>query len=135
MTRSSGISSSWMAFAIVFWKVKFSWARSWADGSTLPVAALLFDQFRLFKIFLVQPSVSSTVTPNSLSISGLLALITPFPMFMSICLLMTPPDIRVPNKQGICPSHLTLCLTLNFIFGYCSRACLDLTITVHIFCW
>ena len=38
-------------------------------------------------------------------------------------------------RQGICSSHLTLCLTLNFIFGYCSRACPDLKITVYIFCW
>ena len=32
-------------------------------------------------------------------------------------------------------SHLTLCLTLNFIFGYCSKACSDLKITVNIFYW
>ena len=38
-------------------------------------------------------------------------------------------------RQVICSSHLTLCLTLNFIFGYCSRECLDLKITVSIFCW
>ena len=28
-----------------------------------------------------------------------------------------------PYKQGICSNHLILCLALNFIFGYCSRAC------------
>ena len=38
-------------------------------------------------------------------------------------------------RQGICSSHLTLCLTLNFIFGSCSRACPDLKITIYIFCW
>ena len=40
-----------------------------------------------------------------------------------------------PGRQGICSTHLTLCLTLNFIFGYCSRACPDLKITVYSFCW
>ena len=38
-------------------------------------------------------------------------------------------------RQSICSSHLTLCLTLNFIFGYCSRACPDLKIAAYIFCW
>ena len=38
-------------------------------------------------------------------------------------------------RQGICSSHLTLCLTLHFIFGYYSRACIDLKINVYIFCW
>ena len=38
-------------------------------------------------------------------------------------------------RHGICSSHLTLCLTLNFIFGYYSRARPDLKITVYIFCW
>ena len=33
------------------------------------------------------------------------------------------------SRQGICSSHLTLCLTLSFIFGYCSRTCPDLKIT------
>ena len=37
------------------------------------------------------------------------------------------------NRQGICFSHLTLCLTLIFLGGYCSRACPDLKITVYIF--
>ena len=39
------------------------------------------------------------------------------------------------GRQGICSTHLTLCLTLNFIFGYCSRACPDLKIIVYSFCW
>ena len=38
-------------------------------------------------------------------------------------------------SQAICFSHLTFCITLNFIFGYCFRACLDLKITVYMFCW
>ena len=38
-------------------------------------------------------------------------------------------------KQGICSSHLTLCLTLYLIFGYCSSTCPDLKITVYIFYW
>ena len=37
------------------------------------------------------------------------------------------------NRQGICSSHLTLCLNLNFIFGYYSRAYPDLKIIVYIF--
>ena len=40
----------------------------------------------------------------------------------------------IPFRQGICSSHLTLCLTLNFIFDYCSRACPDLKNTVYSFC-
>ena len=39
------------------------------------------------------------------------------------------------GRQGICSTHLTLRLTLNFIFGYCSRACPDLKIIVYSFCW
>ena len=38
-------------------------------------------------------------------------------------------------RQGICSSHLTRYLTLNFIFGYCLGACSDLKTTVYIFCW
>ena len=38
-------------------------------------------------------------------------------------------------RQAICFSHLTFCITLNFIFGYCFRACLDLKLTVYMFCW
>ena len=97
MTRSDGISSSWMAFAIAFWKVNFSSARSWADGSTLPVVDLLFEQFRLFKTLLAQPSVSVIVPPRFLSIYVLYILITPFPMFINCCLSMTPPDIPAPK--------------------------------------
>ena len=37
-------------------------------------------------------------------------------------------------RHGICSSHLTLCLTQYFIFGYCSRTCPDLKISVYIFC-
>ena len=39
----------------------------------------------------------------------------------------------VASRQGIWYSHLTLCLTLNFIFGYCFRTCPDLKITLYIF--
>ena len=42
------------------------------------------------------------------------------------------------HRQGLCSNHLTLCLTLNFIFEYCSRVCLDLKTTMCIFagtCW
>ena len=38
-------------------------------------------------------------------------------------------------RQGICSSHLTLCLTLDFIFELCSKACPDLKIFLYIFCW
>ena len=38
-------------------------------------------------------------------------------------------------RQGICYSHLKLSLTLNFIFGYCSRAFSDLKTIVYILCW
>ena len=38
-------------------------------------------------------------------------------------------------RQGMCSNHLSLCLTLSFVFGYCSRECLDLKINVYIFCW
>ena len=37
------------------------------------------------------------------------------------------------DRQGICFSHLILCLILNFIFDYCSRAFPDLKSTVYIF--
>ena len=37
-------------------------------------------------------------------------------------------------NQGIWSSHLTLCLTLISVFGYCSRTFPDLKITVYIFC-
>ena len=33
-------------------------------------------------------------------------------------------------RQGICSSYLTLSLTLNFIFAYCSRACPYLKINI-----
>ena len=39
------------------------------------------------------------------------------------------------NRHGICSSCLRLCLTLNFIFPYYSRAGADLKITMFIFCW
>ena len=39
----------------------------------------------------------------------------------------------VASRQGIWYSHLTLCLTLNFIFGYCFRTCPDLKITLYVF--
>ena len=39
------------------------------------------------------------------------------------------------NRQGICSSHPTLFLILNFIFEYSSRACPDLKTTVYVFQW
>ena len=41
-------------------------------------------------------------------------------------------------RQGICSSHLTLCLTLDFIFELCSKACPDWKSSCTFFagtCW
>ena len=102
------LSLPWMAFVIAFWKVNFSLARSWANSSTLLVVTLLFDQFKLFKTLFAQPSVSPITLTNSLSISRLFALITPFPnekLRLYHLLSLTKHHVACWAYQTFCKNH------------------------------
>ena len=56
-----------------------------------------------------------------------------FAKFFRILFNRTPPgDCFLTSKMK---KENPKTLTLNFIFGYCSRACADLKTTIDIFCW
>ena len=95
-TRKFGISWLDIAVDIARWKINFSSARNWGEGSILPVVPFRFDQFKSDRTLLAYQFVCSTVNRNSFRMSELFALKIPFAIFTICLLLITPPAWRVP---------------------------------------
>ena len=108
-TRKFRISWLDIAVDIVRWKVNFSSARNWGEGSVLPVVPFRLEQFKSDRTFLAYWFVSSTVPPNSFRMLGLFALTTPFVTFTIYLLLITSSAWRVPIAMS-----LTFLIRLSF---------------------
>ena len=83
------------------WKVNFSSAKNWGEGSTFPVIYLPLLHVSFYNTALAYLSVNTRPPPYYFKRFGLFALPTPVAILMSWRLLMTPPAILVPKAMSL----------------------------------
>ena len=101
MIKDRGMSCSKTNADMFLWKVNFSSAKSWGEGSTFPVISLRLLHVSFSNTALAYLSVNTRSPPYYFKRYGLFALTTPVAILMSWRLLMTPPAILVPKAMSL----------------------------------
>ena len=126
--------------ALFYWYVFVTLSSIWfittgRSPSFFPLSLLRFYLGLLHIIDIILIVVSFLALKNRTSFSCRSFIYKKYTTVINDAVFQVFAYFRFVCRQGICFSHLKLCLTLNFIFGYCSRACPDLKFTVYFFCW
>ena len=125
MIKDGGISCSETNADMFPWKMNFSSAKNWREGTTFPVLPLRLLHVSFSNTPLANLSVNTRSPPYSFKKFGLFALIIPFAIIMSWhlliilpgwLLLMIPPAILVPNEM--CLSFLAYQSLTGWVFQF-----------------